>query len=187
MMYINDAVDLAPTAKAPIRTDVSADDVLAWELIILEVLEFKVNSPTALDFLVTYTNSYHKLKVAVPATMLGHPRSSYKDCAHYITELALLQPDSVLIPAHILAAAALCCVITYVDNKQRKISNLPKKVLYWLKNETTPLRNAAIKISKLFETRIDREEEPDKTHRRASDFLVKVYSNRHKNAQPRAG
>eukprot|EP01068_Selenidium_serpulae_P018062 Selendium_serpulae@DN6434_c0_g1_i1.p1 len=185
MLYLKDAVDLAPTAKAPIRTDVSVDDVLAWELIILEVLEFKVNSPTALDFLVTYTNSEDKLKV--PGTMFGNPLSSYKDCAQYITELALLQPDSVLIPAHILAAAALCCVITYVDNKQRKISNLPNKVLDWLKNETTPLRKAATKMSKLFETRIGRaDEEPDITHRRASDYLVKVYSNRHKKAQPRA-
>lgn len=190
---IADLARMAASGEGPITSRLTCDDILSWELTILQALQFKVNSPTTLDFLVTYTNSEPKLKdsetFAGKAISSGVPPVSYKDCALYIAELALLHADSVVIPSHILAAATLCCAITYVDNKHRKVSNLPCQVLEWLKDESQDLKNAATKMAKLFETKACKAslcEEADRNHSNARAYLIDVYSNRCKRTQQRA-
>lgn len=162
---------------------ITEEGVLRWEMSILQSIDFRVNSATTLDFLATYLNAEPRLKQTLDPAQGSVDNSkpiTYKDCAVYMSELALLHHDSVVIPPNILAATALCCAITYVENKPRKVSNLPAQVLSWLVEERQSgrLLEAATKIATVLDLRTCKSEvfkDVDLRHSSASAYLLKMY------------
>jgi len=162
---------------------VTQHDVLQWELSILRVLDFNVNVPTALDFLFIFLQSDSRLRKAeVVGGSSASKHESYEACAIYLSELTLMFPEALQMSSHVIAAVSLCCAITYIDGKPRKITNLPPKVLNLLEEERASgaLKDAAAKVATILDVHSegrdgDNGKQADEKHAESSAFFLDTY------------
>eukprot|EP01071_Lankesteria_metandrocarpae_P009861 Lankesteria_metandrocarpae@DN5256_c1_g2_i4.p1 len=68
----------------------------------------------------------------------------YESCSAYICEVCMMHHRSLVLPSHLLAAAALLTSITIIHNLAPRLSNLPKTILDLVLPPERPLLREAL-------------------------------------------